>query len=148
MTPEIIYLNYTQLIQSAQLLSAKGKLAIFDNKLIYLQVSDEYIHRLFPLLEDGDIIKPNKPIGAHITVIYPEEYKEIDREDLGVEHSFLVKEFIAAKINQKTYYVILVESSSLLKIRKKYSLPERLSFKGYQIGFHITIGVKIYSDSR
>jgi hypothetical protein len=146
-TPEITYLNHAKLIQSAQLLSAKGKLAIYDNKLVYVQVSDEYVHQLFPLLEEENIIKPDyfteKPIGAHITIIYPEEYKKTDAKDLGLEHPFLVKDLVAAKINKKTYYAILLESASLLQIRKKYGLPELLSFKGYRIGFHITIGVKI-----
>ena len=145
MTPEILLLNYPQLIQSAKLLSAKGKLTIFD-EITCVQGSDSYIHQLFPLLEDGHIIKPDyfgeQSIGAHITIIYPEEYKKIEEKDLGGEHNFLIKELIAAKIKQKIYYALLVESASLLQIRKKYDLPDLLSFKGYQIGFHITIGVK------
>ena len=147
--PEITYLNHAKLIQSAQLLSAKGELAIYDNIIVYVRVSDEYVHELFPLLEAKNITKPDyfieKPIGAHIMVIYPEEYIKIDAKDLGVEHCFRIKDFVAAKIYKKTYYAILLESASLLQIRKKYGLPELLSFKGHRIGFHITIGVKIYS---
>ena len=146
MVPEIIHLNNIKLIQSAKLLVSRGKLAIFDNKFVYVQVSDDYVHQLFPLLEDEHIIKPDyfgEKLGAHITVIYPEEYKKLDEKDLGVEHSFLVKELIAARINQKIYYALWVESPSLQKIRKKYDLPDLLCFKGYQIGFHITIGAKV-----
>lgn len=146
MMPEIIYLNNIKLIQSAQLLVSKGKLAI-DNKFVYVRISDDYVHQLFPLLEDEHIIKPDyfseKSVGAHITVIYPEEYKKFDEKDLGVEHSFLIRELISARINQKIYYALLVESPSLQKMRKKYDLPDLLCFKGYQIGFHITIGVKV-----
>jgi len=34
----------------------------------------------------------------------------------------------------------LVESPSLLKLRRRYDLSDMLCFKGYSIGFHITIG--------
>jgi Swiss Army Knife, 2H phosphoesterase domain len=143
--PETTLLHYPKLIQSAKLLLAKGKLAIFD-QFVYAQVSDNYVHQLYALLEDKHIIKPDyfgeQYIGAHITVIYPEEYVKFDEKDLGQEHNFLIKELIAAKINQKIYYALLVESVSLMQIRKKYDLPDLLCFKGYQIGFHITIGVK------
>ncbi len=59
---------------------------------------------------------------------------------VGVE---TLKDLVAAKINKKTYCALLIESPSLLRVRKKYSLSDLLSFKGYSIGFHITIGVKI-----
>jgi hypothetical protein len=97
------------------------------------------------LLKDEGIKKPDyfglKSAGAHITVAYPEEGRVINKEDLAQEHGFLIKNAVTAEIGQKKYYVLLVESSSLLQLRKKYKLPDLLSFKGYSIGFHITIGV-------
>ncbi len=97
------------------------------------------------LLPDDGIKKPDyfseKTTGAHITIAYPEEGKTINQEDLSQEHSFFIKKLVTAEIGQKQYYVLLVESSSLLQLRKKYQLPDLLSFRGYSIGFHITIGV-------
>ena len=146
MIPKIIKLNIPGITESLQTLSLKGSTRLSDNKLFYLDIDDAYIHRLFPLLKDQGIKKPDyfgkKSAGAHITVAYPEESKVINREDLAQEHRFLINNLVAAEIGQKNYYVLLVESSSLLQLRRKYKLADLLCFKGYSIGFHITIGVK------
>jgi len=143
--PKIIKLNNHQLINAASHLPSNGKLAVSDNNLVYLDIDDAYIHQLFPLLQNLQIKKPNyfgkKSAGAHITVIYPEENKKINEDDLNQEHHFIVKEMVTAEIGLKTYYVILVDCPSLLKLRRRYGLSDKLCFKGYSIGFHITIGV-------
>jgi hypothetical protein len=145
MMPDIVSLKLPKLIDAAQRLSLKGSTQTTENNLFCLSIDDAYIHQLFPLLEDGRVKKPDyfgeKSVGAHITIIYPEENKKVDAYDLQQELSFFVKDIVTAEIGQKTYYVLLIESPSLLKLRKKYSLPKLLSFKGYSIGFHITIGV-------
>lgn len=136
-----------KLIDSARCLSQKGNTLTTESNLFCLNIDDAYIHQLFPLLEDRKIKKPDyfgeKSLGAHITIIYPEENKNINKNDLQQEHSFSVSDIVTAEIGQKTYYVLLVESPSLSRLRKKNNLPDLLSFKGYSIGFHITIGVKI-----
>jgi hypothetical protein len=146
-TPLIEKLNIPELISAASHLSLEGKLEISDNNLVYLDVDNAYIHRLFPLLQNQQIKKPDyfgeKSAGAHITVIYPEENKTINKNDLDQKHKFIIKDIVTAQLGLKTYYVLLVESSSLLQLRKKRQLPDLLCFKGYSIGFHITIGVKI-----
>jgi hypothetical protein len=146
-TPLIEKLNIPDLMNAASHLALDGKLTISDNNLVYLDVDDAYIHRLYPLLQNQQIKKPDyfgeKSAGAHISVIYPEENKKINKSDLGQRHSFIIKDIIAAQIGLKTYNVLLVESASLLQLRRQYALPDMLCFKGYSIGFHITIGVKI-----
>lgn len=110
-------------------------------------MDDAYVHQLFSLLKDGTVQKPDyfgeQSVGAHITIIYPEEHKNIQKKDLQQQHHFLVKEIVTAEIGRKIYYVLLVDSPSLLQLRRKYDLPDLLSFKGYSIGFHITVGVII-----
>jgi len=142
--PLITKLNAPIIIHSASHLKQKGQLARSKNNLIYLDIDDAYIHELFPLLQDPQIKMPDYfddgSVGAHITVIYPEENKSVNAHDLHQEHSFFVKDIVAAEIALKTYYVLLIESPSLLRLRRKYNLPDLLSFKGYSIGFHITIG--------
>lgn len=83
-----------------------------------------------------------KSVGAHITVVYPEENKIINNRDLDQEHSFIIKDIVTAELGAKIYYILLVDSPSLLKLRRRYNLSDKLSFKGYSIGFHITIGVR------
>ncbi|HSW70015.1 MAG TPA: hypothetical protein VLI69_07705 [Gammaproteobacteria bacterium] len=144
MIPNIISLNLPKIIDAAQRLPLHGKTHLTENNLFSLKIDDDFIHQLLPLLKDDRVKKPNyfgeKSAGAHITIIYPEENKNINMHDLQQEHCFLVKDIVTAEIGLKTYYALLVESPSLLKLRKKYGLPDLLSFKGYSIGFHITIG--------
>lgn len=148
-TPLIENLDTPELIDIASRLASNGRLALSDNNLLYLDIDDAYIHELFPLLQSQNhqIKKPDyfgkRSAGAHITVIYPEENKKINRNDLKQKHNFLIKNMAAAEIGLKTYYVLLVEAPSLLQLRRNYELPDFLCFKGYSIGFHITIGVKI-----
>jgi len=147
MIPNIISLKLPKIIENAQRLSSTGSTQKTENNLFFLNIDDTYIHQLHPLLKDERINKPDyfgeKSVGAHITIIYPEESKIINVHDLQQQHSFFVKDIVTAEIAKKTYYVLLIESPSLLRLRKKYNLPNLLSFKGYSIGFHITIGVKI-----
>lgn len=143
--PAIKKLNIPELMSAASHLPLNGKLTISNDNLVYLDIDDAYIHQLFPLLKFQQIKKPNyfdeKTVGAHISVFYPEENKRISKEDLDQEHYFAIKDIAEAKLNSKTYYVLLIESSSLLKLRNKYKLTDMLTLKGYSIGFHITIGV-------
>lgn len=146
MIPKTITLDIPELFNAAQLLPLSGTTQLSDNNLFYLDIDDAYIHQLFPLLEVEGIKKPDyfgkKSAGAHITIAYPEEVKKINQKDLAQEYDFAIKNIISADIALKKYYVLLVESASLLQLRKEYGLPDLLNFKGYLIGFHITIGIK------
>lgn len=145
MLPKITPLKMPRIIKTAGYLSSQGNTELTENNLFCLKIEDNFIHQLFPLIQDNHVKKPNyfgeRSIGAHITIIYPEENKKIDKNDIKKEHSFFVKDFVTAEIGEKIYYVLLIDSPSLLKLRKKYHLPDLLSFKGYSIPFHITIGV-------
>lgn len=142
--PAIKKLHIPELIHAASNLPQTGKLATSDNGLVYLDIDDGYIHKLFPLLKDQQIKKPNyfgkKSAGAHISVIYPEENKKIN---LAKKYSFTINDIVMAEIGIKKYYALLLDSPSLLQLRRKCDLPDMLCFKGYAIGFHITIGVSI-----
>lgn len=143
--PVIKKLENSILLLKANTLPLEGTLAISRNKLSYLDISDKFINDLYPLLRITGIKKPNyfsdSKIGAHITVIYPEEQKFLQKKEIGTKHTFQIKELVMADIGSKYYYVLLIESLSLSQIRKKYDLYEMLNFKNYLIPFHITIGV-------
>ena len=142
-TPTLKNLPNPTLLQSAFALPKKGTVKRSPNKLIYLDIDNNYIHDLFPLLKNPNLTKPNyfnkDSAGAHITIIYPEETHRFKMEDLNQEHKFIIKDLISVEIGNKIYIALLVESPTLLALRRKYGLPDLLSFKGYKIGFHITI---------
>jgi hypothetical protein len=139
-------LNFPSVLTAVAHLNPSGLLEKSNNNLIYLDIDNNYIHHLFPLISIPSIKKPDYfakgSAGAHITVIYPEENTIISKEDLHQKHSFIIKDFVSAEIGFKTYYVLIVESPSLLQLRRKYALPDKLCFKGYAINLHITLGVK------
>lgn len=146
--PKTKKINIPAILKLASQFEMKGKLAISSNNLVYLDIDDDFIHRLFPLLTIQDVKKPDyfgeKSAGAHISVIYPEEENfKIEKADLGKEHEFIIKKLIAAEIGQKIYYILLIESPTLLQLRRNYLLPDLLCFKGYSIGFHITLGFRL-----
>lgn len=145
-TPLIQHLNLPELTQVVSTLPSVGKLAISANKLVYLDINDDFVHLLFPLLQNTKIKKPDyfrdNLGGAHISVIYPEERNLIFKEELNKEHFFQIQKMVVAEIGLKKYYALIVQSPSLLEIRRKHGLPDQLCFKGYAIDFHITIGVE------
>ncbi|MGQ3889025.1 hypothetical protein ACQUW5_08340 [Legionella sp. CNM-1927-20] len=142
-TPIITPLKLPNLIKAAAKLPLQGTLAISTNKLIYLSIDDDYIYRLYPLLNLPLITEPNyfnpEGIGAHISVVYPEEYELLDIKELGCCYHFNIQQLVSAQFEHKTYYVLLVESPHLLQLRRQYKLSDYLNFKGYKISFHITI---------
>ncbi len=127
-TPIITKLHVPAIINAASHLKQKGQLAMSKNNLLYLDIDDTYIHKLFPLLHDYQVKMPDyfgeKSVGAHITAIYPEEGRDINKEDLSIEHNFSIKNLVFTEIGPKTYYILLVDSPSLLQLRRKYSLPD------------------------
>lgn len=140
-------LNNHALIDAALKLDNVGCLIKNEANLIYLDIDDNYIHQLLPLLGDKKIKSPDyfneHLIGAHISVVYPDEIKLIADKDLGGKHHFKIKEAYTAKLDLKNYYVLTVDAPSLLELRRKYALPDLLSFKDYGVEFHITIGVRV-----
>lgn len=138
------------MISALSLLDTYGILRVSKNKLVYLDIDDKYIHKLHPLLNDFTIKMPdyfnNDSAGAHVSVAYPEERPLLDKKDLGKEYHFKVKRLVSTEINQQRYHCLLVDSPMLSQLRIKYGLSEKLLFKNYAIGFHITIGVQPKTD--
>lgn len=142
--PPMTTLAIPSLIEKAITFNPRGKLVTTNENYSYLNIDDCYIHQLFPFLQIENIQKPDyfgdDGIGAHISVIYPEENTIIDSEEVDREHFFQIKKLVEAVLGAKTYYILLIESPSLRQIRRKYGLGDQLHFKDYLIGFHITIG--------
>lgn len=141
-----VKLNYPKLTKLANTFSKVGCLEISQDNLIYLDIEDNFVHDLFPLLHLPDVHKPDyfgqNLIGAHISVVYPEENVMVADEDMHQEHTFEVVGVYSAIRNEKKYYVVGVKSDSLHNLRIRYGLPEKPCYKNYGVDFHITIGVK------
>lgn len=111
----------------------------------YLKIDDNYIHHLQPILtEYGNIAKPAyfaplEDIGAHISIIYPEE--GIVQNDVGQKHTFSICGLIKAKYGMQEYFALIVNSPSLAAFRQTHHLAAKPTFKGQEIMFHITVGV-------
>jgi len=122
-----------------------GFIANARDNLTYLNIDDDYIHALFPFLANKQVCLPDyfskDLIGAHISVIYPEENTTIIQSDLGQIHYFTIKEIYTTELDLKQYYLLLIESPCLVAFRKKYDLASKPCFKNHVIEFHITIEV-------
>lgn len=114
----------------------------------FLNIDDRYVHEIYPMLTQyGHVEKPDyfivpNGIGAHISVIYPEEMVKILPSSIGEKHEFVVDALIKAQYGLKEYFVLSVISPTLTTFRQSHYLPPRPIWKGQEVMFHITIGVR------
>lgn len=142
------HLTDADLLKSVGGLQTKGWIEQTD-EYCYLNIDDGFVHSAFPQLAafgDGiqkpDYFHASDAIGAHISVIYPEEHVELLRENMGQIHHFQLGRLIKAQYDVSTYFILSVISPSLNCLRQMHHLAVQPTFKGQQIMFHITIGVR------
>ncbi len=115
--------------------------------LVYVDVDDNYIHKLAALLQSEGFVEPpyfqeGDGVGAHITVIYPHEiaqYGIAQIAECGELISFTplhCKIVHPPRLNADEVYLIVVDAPQLDQLRTRYGLPPS------QYAFHITIAVK------
>ncbi len=137
-------LRNNKVLNLAKTLHPKGTLHQ-QGDYCYLKIDDHYIHEIYPLLSSyGNVKKPdyfNSPhgVGAHISVIYPEENVALFTDN--TVHGFSVIQLVKANYQRNTYYVLIVDAPSLEDVRKQYKLDPRPWFQNQRIVFHITVGV-------
>jgi len=149
--------NYPEIIQHIHhTLNRTGTLAFCEaTNYCYLKILDAYIFDAFSLLENKPLNMPikmpdyftaNNPIGAHISLVYPEENNASRVRDYIQSKpvvlnaiSFKVNVLLSVNVFNKTQFVIVVTSPQLDAIRKKFDLPEKLNYHGLLVPFHITI---------
>lgn len=131
-----------QALEQAFHVSNMGVLKQKENGFVYLDVSNDFIKEIVPLLEIPGEIRPrptaSRSIGAHISVFHEQE--AITPRELGCTFAFEVKEIRSFTLHTrdglKKLWVIAVESPELEALRVSYGLSPKL--KGYD--FHITLG--------
>lgn len=126
-----------------------GHIAKAKSGLIYLNVDDRYIHDVFPLLSYTKAQKPNyfdydtDAIGAHISIVYPEENFLFHALDEGGRHSFSVEGLVYTELLNHRYFALKIQAPTLIVLRQRAGLRKKLCFKNYSIDLHMTIGVEI-----
>ena len=131
--------------EEALTFSNQGVLKQKENGFIYLDVSNEFITSIVPLLEmPGDLRKrptASRSIGAHVSVFH--EMDNIIPEELGMVFTFDVKDIRSFTLHTrdglKKLWVIAVDSPDLEALRVKYGCSPKL--KGYD--YHISIGKQL-----
>lgn len=120
----------------------------------YLKIDDDYIFKLFPLLKDPNIQKPNyfspdNDSGAHITLVYPDEphsddiKEDIKHHRIASSFPFEITGLIKVSTSNKTFFALTVLATELQRLRQQHGLTERLNFKGLFVPFHITIATAL-----
>ncbi len=126
----------------------KGKLQQASSGMVYVKVSDGYIHTIFPMIKEKNLTLPpyfsGNNVGAHITVITAKEMKQIHSpiQGLGKEISFKVTNFSSVQPENwkgisKVYY-FEVESKELETVRTSAGLPPKI----LDHDFHITVALE------
>lgn len=113
----------------------------------YLKIDDDFIHKLFPLIPDNTLEKPDyfsfqNSVGAHISFIYPEEITNIfSISELNQIFSFDITGLVDIKVFGKRIIALVVESKELENLRTKYGFAQKLKFHGLLVPFHITVAI-------
>ena len=118
---------------------------------VYLEVPDDIIDGFIKLLKGRGISKPDKAsdekeyVGAHISVMYADETKRIQKKirEVGEEFDYTLDKMYMTEPDSwdavKEVYFISVKSPQLEALRKKYGLSKKLN--GHD--FHITVAVRM-----
>lgn len=138
----ITQIKNEKLIEAAKLLPSHGNIKLSPGKLLYLDIDDRFIHDLHPLIDQQNVKKPDyfsMGIGAHISIIYPNEENQLSFIE-NQSFEFKIGHFFKARTYFSTYFVLTVFSPELIKIRYAHDLEKRLNLNGFIVPMHITIG--------
>lgn len=130
-----------------------GTLAQDERGFVYVDLPNDYIHKLYPMIDEEGFEEPPyfvrpRMYGAHISVIYASEAKEhrIKVEEVGKTIYFSPKTCKIVKPGKwnevEEVYIITVDAPALNKLRKRYGL------KDATYPYHITVGVKYAEEQQ
>lgn len=148
-TSRPIVIDNPALLAAAAQLPATGTLRQEDNGFVYLKVSDDFVNKLYPLLNDKTLYKDRNRNGAHITLITPAnitKYNVPPITELGSEYPFKIEALYKITMRKcqkgqgfdKTWYVLHVDAPELMSLLNKYGIPVK---KNYRL--HITLAYQL-----
>lgn len=117
-------------------LETKGSLKQTPDGLVYLDISDDFIHKLYPLLRTNGTQKPY--YSAHIPIISEKERSTLDEiKEIGEVFTFSPKDCECLTLREhpdvESVWVLTVESQALEHLREKYRLPSKLHSQEFAI---------------
>lgn len=139
-----IIVNQTAIEKAKQELPTTGVLEQNHDGFVFLKLPDEYVMKLFPLVEEPGFeipysIKRHSKTGAHISVFYPNESSSLGPiSEMGKTFSFEPKNIRHVRAGRKKYIILEVEAPELEQLRQKYGLQPKLL--GHE--FHVTLAEK------
>lgn len=126
-------------------LPSTGVVKLIANGFAYLDIDDRYIHNIYPLLDYPHLVKPDyfsesaNYMGAHISIVYPEEKIRIPSSEENKTINFTVTGLFIADILNKRYYALKVNAPGLLDLRRNYQLADKLQLRDHLLDLHITV---------
>lgn len=109
---------------------------------VYLDITNQYFDKLFPLLPDPKQIptKSGVPniIGSHISIIYEDEASLVTPiVEKTVE--FNIEGLFEAEVLDQRYIILLVDAPALEHLRVQQGLSPFPVYRGTVVRFHITL---------
>lgn len=144
-------IDNTELLTYAQeCLPHSGILKQTDEGFLYVELPQEYVFDLLPMMQDSDLCPPPYfyagKVGAHITVASASEMQYIGFPkvpELGKRIFFSIGNFSKVHLEKsglgedKDIYMLTVHAPKLNQIRFRLGLPK----KGKDFSFHITVAI-------
>lgn len=137
-----------ELLQEAKKLQQNGILKQTPKGLVYLHISDDYIHDLYPFFSADGAQKP--PYCAHIAIISEEEAARLSIEEiqeLGKCFTFEIKDCLQLTLRHssdvESVWVLTVKCPALEHLRERYGLSSQL----HSQEFYSLLGIKLRSIS-
>lgn len=134
----------SSILKEAEKLPKTGILKQRKN-YVYLALNNQYIHSLYPIIENFDnksqkppYFRKDDPIGSHVSVMYEKETANLNIEEVNRSFNFTLNKLKLVESKGKSYYVLEIESPELEKLRLKYGLTKLLN----RFKFHITVAIK------
>ena len=136
------------LLEHAKKLPLYGKIISHNDGFVFLDISNAFIHELYPLIREVNIEKPNyfsegKTAGAHISIVYPDEKPRLPMKKMPNFISFSIRNICSTCLMRKKFFMLTVNCPKLTEIRYALGLS---SFPVYKKNilpdFHITIATK------
>lgn len=124
-----------------------GTLHRTHDGFVYLNVSNDIINGFFRGLDEEGVVQPpyREPkyngIGAHISVMDPEEMEGRTLSELGKKFKYQVSGIFTVdpqRGKMQRIWALEVQSPELEELRRRYGLPPKL--RGHD--FHITFAVR------
>lgn len=126
----------------------KGKLKQTDDGFLYVDLPDSLIDAFVNMIDDPKAKKPPyntkkmNNVGAHVSVAYKDEVKDIEIKELGEEFYFSIKDFVSLDPEgwneMDRVWFLELDCPELKKLRKSYGLSEKLN--GHE--YHSTVAIR------